>query len=132
MRVQPFVLLVATVLAGCGSIYHPAGVDGGYAESQVGRNVFRVTVKGNIGSNQAETNEMALLRSAEVALQNGFTFFTSGGYAATGSAVSLATNVVSVPATTITIVCYGDRPETTAVVYDADRIVATLGPKYRK
>ena len=127
-----FVLAVAFVLSSCASVYHPLNADGGYSEARVDRNAFRITVKGNVRSRQQDTDDMALLRSAEVALANGYPYFTSSGNASTGSAVSLATNVVSIPATTTTIVGYPSRPDTAAVVYDAAQVVSDLGPKYRK
>lgn len=124
------ILLVAASLTGCGTWYRSQGMTDGYSEVQIDRNAFRVTYAGTIASQQSETDERALLRSAEVSLNHGYPFFVTGGMAATGSAMSLATNVVSIPSTTITIYCYATRPETTAVVYDADQVLSMLGPKY--
>jgi hypothetical protein len=123
-------LILLMTLAACATGYRSEGMAGGYSEAQVDRNAFRVTYRGNITTKQSETDELALLRAAEVASQHGFRYFVSGGNAPTGSAVSLATNVVSVPATTITVYCFTIRPETSAIVYDAEQVIATLGPKY--
>lgn len=131
MRLR-FLPLALLLLAACASVYHPLNADGGYSEAQLDRNVFRVTVKGNVRSRQQDTDEMALLRSAEIALANGYPYFTSSGNVSTGSAVSLATNVVSIPATTTTIVGHATYPDTAAVVHDASRVVSDLGPRYRK
>ncbi len=130
MRARRIVLLAVLALTGCASPYRPEGARGGYGETQLERNVFRVTYRGNLASTQAETDELALLRAADVAAQHGYRYFVSSGNAPTGTAISLATNVVSVPATTITIYCFETRPETSSVVYDAERIITTLGPKY--
>jgi len=127
-----FVLAALLALAGCAPTYHADGVNGGYREARLDTNVFRITYQGDIRQKQGDTDEMALLRSAEVAEQYGFAYFASSGPAPTGSAVSLATNVVAIPATTITIVCYATRPDTTGLVYEAAQVIATLGPKYRK
>jgi len=119
-------------LCGCAATYHADTLNGGYRETRLDTNVFRITYQGDIRQKQADTDEMALLRSAEVAQQNGFAYFTSSGPAATGSAASLATNVVSTPASTVTIACYATRPDTPGLVYEAAQVIATLGPKYGK
>ena len=125
------VLLLAAV-GGCATGYRSDSPIGGYSETQLERNVFRVTYRGNITTKQAETDDLALIRAAEVSLAHGFHYFVSSGSVPTGSAVSLATNVVGTPATTLTIACFATVPETSAVVYDADQIVATLGARYRR
>ncbi len=135
MRIVPGLARTATwfvslSLIACSTPYRAQGIAGGYSEVQVDRNAFRVTYAGTIASNQAETDERALLRSAEVALNHGYPFFVTSGFAPTGSAMALAATAVSVPSTTITIYCYATRPETTAIVYDAGQIASTLGPKY--
>ena len=126
--------LVAALLGACAmpSDHHPADARGGYSEAQVDRAVFRVTYRGHIAQTQSDTNELALLRSAEVAREHGYAFFTSGGNAATGTALALFSGAVPVPATTLTIACYSTRPETSGAVYEADRVIAALGPKYRR
>jgi hypothetical protein len=132
MRLVAVLLVVLVALAGCSSIYHAENANGGYSDTRVDVNVFRVTFKGKPGLVQAQTNDMALLRGAELALRNGFGFFISSDNATPGSAPLPGTNVVSIPATTITIICYVVRPETVMAVYDAKEVVARLGPIYRK
>ncbi len=125
--------LAATVLGACATTpsgYHAADLRGGFSEAQVDRNAFRVTYKGNMSQSQGDTNELALLRSAEVAQTHGYAYFTSGGTIASGSALALFAGAVAVPATTLTIYCYATRPDTAAIVYEADQVLATLGPKY--
>ena len=127
-------MCLAALLGACAmpSDYHAADVRGGFSEARVDRTVFRVTYRGNVSQRQSETDELALLRSAEVARRHGYAWFTSGGNAATGTALALFSGTVSVPATTITIVCYPTRPETSGLVYEADQVIALLGPKYRR
>ena len=124
--------LVPLLLGACAmaSNHHAADVRGGYSEAQVDRNAFRVTYKGNVSQSQSETNDLALLRSAEVAQTHGYAFFTSGGVIANGSALALFSGAVAVPSTTLTIYCYQTRPDTNAIVYEADQVIETLGPRY--
>lgn len=124
--------LGALALGACAmpSDHHAADMRGGYSETQVDRNAFRVTYKGNVSQSQGETNDLALLRSAEVAQSHGYAFFTSGGLISNGSALALFSGAVAVPSTTLTIFCYAFKPDTPAMVYDADQVIATLGPRY--
>lgn len=132
MRLVSLVLVTVLALAGCSSIYHAENAKGGYSDTRVDVNVFRVTFKGKSGLVQSQTNDMALLRGAEVALRNGFGFFISSDNATPGSAPLPGATAVSIPETTITIICYVVRPETVLAVYDAKEVVARLGPIYRK
>lgn len=123
---------IAALLGACAlpSAHHPAGMRGGYSEAQVDRNAFRVTYRGNVTQTQRETDELALLRSAEVAQIHGYAFFTSGGGIASGSALALFAGAVAVPASTLTIFCYATKPDTNSIVYEADQVIATLGPRH--
>jgi hypothetical protein len=127
-------LIVAMTLSACAmpSDHHAADYRGGYSDAQIDRTTFRVTYRGNVAQSQAQTDELALLHSAEVAESHGYAYFTSGGNAATGTALALFSGTISVPATTLTIVCYSTRPDTTALVYDAAQVIANFGPKYGK
>jgi hypothetical protein len=126
--------VVIATLSACAmpSDYHETGFRGGFSEAQLDRAVFRVTYKGNVTQKQSETDELALLRSAEVAQLHGYGYFTSGGNAPTGTSLAMFYGTVAIPATTITIVCYPTRPDTAGLVYEADQVIATLGPKYRR
>ena len=128
MHIAPVIVAVCLAVSGC-AFPLPGSREGGYAESQLAQNVFRITVDGSLWTSQAEANRKALLRSAEVARRNGYRFFVSSGFAATGSAVLIATNVVGVPSTTMTITCYREWPETTAAVYDVDALLGAQAPR---
>ena len=125
---------VAFLLGACAmpSNYHTADLRGGFSEAQVDRAVFRVTYQGHIAQTQSQTNELVLLRGAEVAHSHGYAFFVSSGMVASGSALGLFAGTVSVPSTTMTIYCYPTRPETSSLVYEADQVIETLGPRYRR
>jgi hypothetical protein len=123
-------LCISLAIAGCAASYGPEGLQGGYSETRLGDNVFRVTFKGNIANKQAETDDLVLLRAAQVAEAHGFDWFVTSGIAPTGTAASLATNVVGSPASTVTISAFRIRPETSTVVYDARDVIARLGAKY--
>ena len=56
------------VLVACATAYQPQSFSGGFSETQLDKNVFRVSFKGNGYTNAERAEEMALLRSAELAL----------------------------------------------------------------
>ena len=77
MRGKTLCLVASLALAGCGSAtkYQPEAWDGGFNETQLDTNLFKVTFHGNQYSKRDRVEEMALLRCADVALSHGFTHF---------------------------------------------------------
>ena len=154
-------LVVASLILGCATPYAPNSLPGGYSEVQLDKNVFRVTFEGNGYTSQANTEEMALLRSAEVALQNGFTHFqlagssssarqallpmpsqstTTGTVSSVGNTAYLRSTTTTTGGTPLlarfptvvhTVVCYDGRPNTDALVFDAQLVLNSLGPKFK-
>jgi hypothetical protein len=159
MRSLPL-LFIAFTLSGCATAYKPQGLSGGFSEAQLDRNVFRVSFKGNGYTSRERAEEMALLRSAELTLNSGFTHFaiingqsyqkystittptqstTTGSFTAVGNSAYGATTttttggqsfVVEKPRTTNTILCFNGKPEGGAFVYDAKFLFDSLAIKY--
>jgi hypothetical protein len=69
------ILGVFLTVAGCATGYYPAGWDGGYADLQVASGVFRVSFQGNYYTSGDQVRDMALLRAADIAIQNGAPYF---------------------------------------------------------
>ncbi len=74
MRILTISLIVA-VLGGCATAYQPQGITGGFSSTQLDSNVFQVTFTGNGYTARGRANDFALLRSAELALENGYKYF---------------------------------------------------------
>lgn len=72
---------LALVLTACSTTYGPSGLDGGYEETQLAPNVWRVSFVGNGFTTPEQTQDFALLRSAELATKNGYRYF---GFASEG------------------------------------------------
>ncbi len=153
-------LAVACGLAACATAYQPQGLSGGFSETQLDRNVFRVSFKGNGYTSPERAEDLALLRSAELALKNGFTHFaivdgrsrtdysalttpiqstTTGTVNTYGNTAYLDTRTQSTggqtfvtarPSATNTIICFNGKPETTVFVYDAKFIYNSLAQQY--
>ncbi len=157
-----YIILVtfAVILSGCATPYHKKGLMGGFSETQLGENIFRVTFKGNGFTSPERASDFTLLRSAEVALENGFKYFIivdsekyteieafttpttsyttgsvygDGSYAhinATTTTYGGQTYFISKPSSTNTIVCFKEKPKIDGVVYDAELIVRSIRDKY--
>jgi hypothetical protein len=153
-------VVLGVLLTGCATTYQPQGFSGGFAETQLDTNVFRVSFRGNGYTSAERAEEMALLRSAEVAIKNSFTHFavvdgasrsrystvttptqstTTGtvsvnGNTAFGTARTTTSGgqsfVIAKPSTTNTIVCFVGKPDVAGLVYDARFLMNSLGAKY--
>ena len=156
MRKLSIFIAVAILLTGCATAYQRQGFAGGFSETQLGENVFRVSFKGNTHTSSERAADFNLLRSAELALENGFSYFvivdserysktrtrttpitshTTGsayGYGnyAYGSVTTTTTGgqtrFYSKPRTVNTIVCFKNKPEIDSLVYDAAIIVMSI------
>jgi uncharacterized protein YceK len=67
--------VVLLALAGCATVYQPAGATGGFSETQRGDNIYLVRFEGNGYTKAAQVEDMVLLRAAELTIAKGFTFF---------------------------------------------------------
>lgn len=156
---KAIIILAAIALSACATSYQSKGLTGGFDETQLDKNVFRITFTGNGYTKSDRAEEMALLRSAQVALKHGFTHFsivegktnteygsfTSPNISTTTGTVSTFGNtsyvnarttggaqtfIVRRPSATNTIVCFNGKPEATGFFYDAQFIFSSLGKKY--
>jgi hypothetical protein len=153
-------LLVSVSLVACATTYQREGFTGGFDETRLGENVFRVSFKGNGYTRAERATDFALLRSAEVATENGFRYFilveserassestytspthtyTTGrarryGNTTYGSATTTTyggeTETISKPSTTNTIMCFKDKPEASGIIFDAEFVKKSLKDKY--
>ena len=157
------ILLSAFVLfiTGCAQTpYQPNGFLGGFTETRLGENVFRVTFQGNGYTGKNKVADFTLLRSAELALGHGFRYFiiTESGkdslllayttptkFRTTGSA-HISGNVIygkattkqygghtyitSAPSAKNTIVLYKEKPKINGLVYDASFLKKSIKQKY--
>lgn len=154
------VLALVLALAACATPYQPRGLLGGYADTQLGENIFRVSFTGNGDTSVERAEDFALLRSAEVALEHGFTHFVviaekdqsqyvthteptrsvsretstkSGDTTRTRTTTNTSggqTTVVRQPGTVNTIACFRGKPDMPGTVFDAQFVVNSLTQKY--
>ena len=148
------VVLTATwVFAGCATSYQSNSLTGGYSETQLAPDVFRISFRGNGYTTPERAQDYALLRASELTLEKGFTCLalvdeksstTTQGITTAGSAQTTGTayqygNSVSYPGQTITIRrptsgvmvrCFKTKPED-IFTFDAAFLQNSLREKYK-
>ena len=123
------------------------GFSGGYSESQIDKNVFKVSFKGNGYTSMEKATDLTLLRSAELAIKSGYKYFviidkksyTSNSIYTTPSTVNYYNSMTTVnhgqtyniskPNTSNTIVCFEEKPKG-VFSYNANYIFESITEKY--
>ena len=72
---------LALLVAGCGTAtpYQPMSLDGGYAQTRLGSDLFNVIFQGNAHTPWRTAERYALYRSAELSVEAGFDYFVVVG-----------------------------------------------------
>src|SRR5262245_13545958 len=142
-------LLLSLFLSGCSTPYQRQGFFiAGYSETLVDENIFQVSFRGNQHTSRERASDFALLRSAEVATENGFRYFivvewvkdsssntmygngnTAYGMART-STYGGQTFVMHQPSTTNMILCFKEKPDIAGLIFDAEFVKNSLKQKY--
>lgn len=68
-------IIVALTSSACATGYQQDGLFGGFSEVPLSSTTYKISVKGNAFTESSRVNEMALLRAAEIANNNGYSFF---------------------------------------------------------
>lgn len=69
------VILFSLCMVGCATAYKRTGFTGGYNDMKIQDDVFKVSFRGNAYTGSGKVEDFVLLRSAEVALNNGYKYF---------------------------------------------------------
>ena len=159
---KEFTVVVAMIffgLAGCATSYHVRGLTGGFDDTQLAPDVFRVVFSGNGYTSGERAQDFAMLRAADLTLQHGFKYFalinendstteqsftttghanTTGEVYAYGNNATYSSNTTYTPGQTYTfhkpksglmIRCFATKPEGISV-FDAAFLRQSLGSKY--
>ena len=147
------------LLQACATSYQRKGFFGGYSETQLDENVFKVSFNGNGYTRRESAADFTLLRSAELTLENGYQYFViidansyvsnstyttptttnttanvyGNNYYAHGTATSTTyggqTYNITKPSSSNVIFCLYDKPQST-FAYNAKFIYKSLTEKY--
>jgi hypothetical protein len=75
MKFVLFLLASTLVMASCATTYQPKGLTGGFSETQLDEDLFTVRFSGNGYTSSERASDFALLRCADLAIQNNFEYF---------------------------------------------------------
>lgn len=70
-----FLFTLSVVISSCATPYQRKSFTGGYSDFKIQDSIYRVSFVGNGFSDIEKASNFALLRSAEIALKNGFDYF---------------------------------------------------------
>ena len=133
---KPFQIMMAALLlsCGCATPYQENGFLGGYKETRLKKNVYRISFKGNPFTDKSRASDFALLRCAEVTLERGFRFFAIAGSRSEGKKryEFAGMELVSIdnPQSYYTILCFEDKPPDYLIWYEARYLARSLREKY--
>ncbi len=63
-------------LLGCATPYESSGFNGGFSETQISKNMFKVYFEGNSNTKTERASDFIMLRSAELTLREGYKYFS--------------------------------------------------------
>jgi len=152
-------LVLSIIISGCATPYASKGLIGGYSDTQLAPDVFRVYFRGNGYTSAERAQDFAMLRATDDCLQHGFKYFalidenstqstsvvnTSGSAYTTGTAYGYGnmatysgvtsytpgeTYIIHKPHETILIQCYQIKPPG-KYTYDAEFLQKSIKQKY--
>jgi hypothetical protein len=155
-----FVAFLAFLFCSCATPYKSSGIAGGYSDTALAPDVYRISFQGNGYTSKQRAQDFAVLRAADLTLSHGYRYFavvneTEGGRSGTvntpgysyttGSAVAVGNyaygnaHTTYVPGASIpfyfpesglVIRCFKERPEG-IFAFDAAFVSHSLREKYQ-
>lgn len=125
MKNHILIIFTVLLLAGCATSYHRKGFTGGYTDEAIGKNTFDVSFFGNGASNTNKVSDFAMLRAAEITLQNGCLFFTIEDK----KELLEVSSPFPKPVVKMIIICFVDRPSS-GNPYEASVVLSSLKQKH--
>ena len=68
-------VLMVFGIVGCTTPYQSKGITGGYTETQISENVWKVSAAGNRFTSSPKLNDYALLRASQLTTNKGYKYF---------------------------------------------------------
>ena len=131
--------VLTSILVGCSTPYQSSGFFGGFDEIQLSEDSYQVSYAGNRYTSNQQAIDYTLLRSAEIAIANGYKYFividsenrVSTSLRTTPGSLNVAssTKVINTPSTTNTIRLINEEVEG-ILNYDANITAMSIKTKY--
>jgi hypothetical protein len=145
-----FLVLIALIFfIGCATSYQKNGFSGGFSETQLSENIWKVHFRGNAKTTMERATDFCLLRSAELTLENGYKYFSivdensdtkSSNFSTPQRAYTNPyghttftggqTFTAHKPRTQNTIIMLREKAQNSGIVYEAQFLVRSLRDKY--
>lgn len=143
MKKLTILFFAAVLMSGCATGYHSRGFSGGFEETQLDDNVFKVSFKGNSYTSKEKANDYCLLRCSEITIEHDYKYFVVKGDNDFSKSetryykvkdyngnVNYRSNDETRPGIELTIECYDEKPEADSAVYNAEITMRNLKTKY--
>lgn len=160
MKVGIALVFVMLVCAGCATSYQSKGFTGGFSETRLSEDTYRINFAGNAKTDSERAADFALLRAAELTRQNGYQYFVilaasdrvqRGAYTtpqssttnfranqygnstygtATTTTTGGQTYYFEKPRADITIMMLREEPSDSGIVYNAQFVERSIRSKY--
>lgn len=75
VQITPLLVVAVLALSSCATDYQSTGFTGGYSETRLAPDVFRVRFSGNGYTSSDRAEDFTLLRASDLTLNNGFSYF---------------------------------------------------------
>jgi hypothetical protein len=120
--------LLSLYMIGCASPYSASGIFGGYSETKLDEEIYKISYIGNGFTSVQQSSDYAMLRAAELCWGNGYEYFAVVNTQNLASSVS-KNNVQ--PSSELTVKFYKEKPaETVTVELNAQSVIKNLKQKY--
>jgi hypothetical protein len=88
---HPICCILLSILSGCATPYQSQSLTGGYSETQIAPDVYRVQFAGNAYTSWERSQDFAMLRAADLTVNSGFNYFAILDETAYSSVSSITT-----------------------------------------
>ncbi len=113
-------LTIVLMISGCATPYTSNGLLGGFSETQLAPDIFRVSFQGNGFTSIDKTKDFGLLRAAELTISNGYSYFAIIDSTEEARSLTIQTPVTADTRGTITPTSYGASYQATTTYSGGD------------
>jgi hypothetical protein len=130
MKTLLLLTFTAALMWSCATPYASNGYMGGYSDTALAPDVYKISFEGNGYTTKLRTSDFAVLRAAELTLSHGYRYFgiinqNEGGYTTFQS----GTSTFFFPESGLMIHCFNEQPQA-GFALDAQFISHSIRTKY--
>ena len=156
LRILFPILFLIVFYIGCATGYHKSGFTGGFDETQLSKNVWKINFSGNAFTRQIRTQDYLMLRNAELTKENGYKYFSvikekseiqtsiysssptsttfgnygNGSFYSTTQQSGGGITTLEKPSSENTIIMLNEKPNNSSIIYDPEFLINSIKGKY--